>query len=158
RYEVTMLRHPFAPRDIVRAVTPYRIPSLLADAVMLLATLALFALLARVGAGAFVRFVPPHEVPSVRLDPRYLPSYTARSTLRMFVVVGASLVFTVLYGYVASKSRRAERVLIPLLDMLQSVPLLGFLSITVTGFIALFPGSLLGLELASSFAIFTSQV
>jgi NitT/TauT family transport system permease protein len=152
-----MLRHPFAPRDAVRTVTPHRIPSLLADAAVLLGTLALFALIARVGAGAFVRFVPPHEVPSVSLDPHYLPYYAARSTLRMFLALGASLLFTLIYGYVAAKSRRAERMLIPLLDVLQSVPVLGFLSITVTGFIALFPGSLLGLELASIFAIFTSQ-
>jgi len=68
-----MLRHPFAPRDVVRAVTPQRLPSLLADAAVLLGTLVLFALIARIGASAFVRFVPPHEVPSVSLDPRYLP-------------------------------------------------------------------------------------
>ena len=152
-----LLRHPFAPRDVERAGTPYRIPSFLADAAVLLGTLALFALIARVGAGAFVRFVPPHEVPTVSLEPRYLPYYAARSTLRMFLALGASLLFSVLYGYIAAKSRRAEQVLIPLLDILQSVPVLGFLSITVTGFIALFPGSLLGLELASLFAIFTSQ-
>ena len=103
-----------------------------------------------------MRFVH-HEVPSISLDPRYLPYYAARSTLRMFLALGASLLFSMLYGYSAAKSRRAEQVLIPLLDILQSVPVLGFLSITVTGFIALFPGSLLGLELASLFAIFTSQ-
>jgi NitT/TauT family transport system permease protein len=152
-----MLRQPFAPRDVVRAVPRHHISSLLADAAVLLGTLALCALMACIGAGAFVRFVPPHEVPSVRLDPRYLPYYAARSTLRMFLALGASLLFTVLYGYAAAKSRCAERVLIPLLDVLQSVPVLGFLSITVTGFIALFPGRLLGLELASIFAIFTSQ-
>jgi NitT/TauT family transport system permease protein len=152
-----LLRHPFAPRDVERAGTPYRIPSFLADAAVLLGALALFALIARVGAGAFVRFVPPHEVPTVSLDPRYLPYYAARSTLRMFLALGASLLFSVFYGYIAAKSRRAAQVLIPLLDILQSVPVLGFLSITVTGFIALFPGSLLGLELASLFAIFTSQ-
>jgi NitT/TauT family transport system permease protein len=156
-FYVIMLRQPFALRDVVRAATPHRLPALLADAAVLLGTLALFALIARIGAGAFVRFVPPHEVPSVSLDPRYLPYYAARSTLRMFPALGASLLFTLLYGYVAAKSRRTERVLIPLLDILQSVPVLGFLSITVTGFIALFPGSLLGLELASIFAIFTSQ-
>ena len=152
-----LLRHPFAPRDAARAVTPHRLPALLADVVVLLATLALFTLIARVGADAFVRFVPPYEVPTVSLDPRFLPYYAARSTLRMFLALGASLLFSVFYGYIAAKSRRAERVLIPLLDVLQSVPVLGFLSITVTGFIALFPGSLLGLELASIFAIFTSQ-
>ena len=152
-----LLRHPFAPRDAVRSVTPHRLPALLADVVVLLGTLALFALIARVGADAFVRFVPPHEVPNVSLDPRYLPYYAVRSTIRMFLALGASLLFSLLYGYIAATSRRAERVLIPLLDVLQSVPVLGFLSITVTGFIALFPGSLLGLELASIFAIFTSQ-
>jgi NitT/TauT family transport system permease protein len=152
-----LLRHPFAPRDVEHTVTSHRIPSLLADAAVLLGTLALFALIARVGAGAFVRFVPPQEVPTVSLDLHSLPYYAARSTLRMFLALGASLLFSVLYGYIAAKSRRAERVLIPLLDVLQSVPVLGFLSITVTGFIALFPGSLLGLELASVFAIFTSQ-
>jgi NitT/TauT family transport system permease protein len=68
-----LLRHPFAPRDVERAGTPYRLPSFLADAAVLLGALALFALIARVGAGAFVRFVPPHEVPTVSLDPRYLP-------------------------------------------------------------------------------------
>lgn len=114
-------------------------------------------LIAKAGAGAFVAFAPPQTVPTVSLDPHNLPSYAARSTLRMFIALGASLVFTLVYSYVAARSRYAERVLIPLLDILQSVPVLGFLSITVTGFIALFPGSLLGLEAASIFAIFTAQ-
>src|SRR5262249_11270222 len=61
------------------------------------------------------------------------------------------------YAALAAKSRHAEKLLIPVLDILQSVPILGFLSITVTGFIALFPGSLLGYECAAIFAIFTSQ-
>jgi NitT/TauT family transport system permease protein len=75
----------------------------------------------------------------------------------MFVALAWSIAFTLVYGYVAARSRRAERVLIPLLDILQSVPVLGFLSITVTAFIVLFRGSLLGLEFASVFAIFTAQ-
>jgi NitT/TauT family transport system permease protein len=93
----------------------------------------------------------------VTLDARYLPYYAARSTLRMFVALFFSLIFTLGFGEIAAHNRRAERVMIPLLDILQSVPVLGFLSITVTGFIALFRGSLLGLEAASVFAIFTSQ-
>jgi NitT/TauT family transport system permease protein len=92
-----LLRHPFAPRDVVRPGTPNRIPSLLADVVVLLGTLALMALIARIGAGAFVRFVPPHDVPTVSLDPRYLPYYAARSTLRMVLALGASLLFSLLY-------------------------------------------------------------
>jgi NitT/TauT family transport system permease protein len=153
-----LLRHPFAPRDAVRAGTPRQMPALLADIAVLLGVLILLYLAAQVGSGALVSFQPPTDVPEVSLDPANLPYYAGRSTLRMFIALGASLIFTFIYGYIAAKSRRAERVLIPLLDVLQSVPVLGFLSITVTGFIALFPGSLVGLEMASIFAIFTSQV
>jgi NitT/TauT family transport system permease protein len=102
--------------------------------------------------------VPPNDSPRISLDPHNLPEYALRSTTRMFIALAASMVFTLVYGSIAAHNKRAERVLVPLLDILQSVPVLGFLSITVTGFIALFPGSLLGLEAASIFAIFTSQV
>ncbi len=129
----------------------------LADLTVALGVLALLIVVARVGADAFVHFAPPADVPHVSLDPLNLPYYAARSTLRMFVALACSLVFSLIYGYAAARSRRAERVLLPLLDILQSVPVLGFLSITITAFIGLFPGSLLGLELASVFAIFTSQ-
>lgn len=135
-----------------------RFPFGLADIVIILGTLGLLALIARVGADALVSFQPPDIVPAIDLDVRHLPYYAGRSTLRMFIALFFSTLFTLVYGYVAANSRRAERVMIPLLDILQSVPVLGFLSITVTGFIALFPGSLLGLEAASIFAIFTSQV
>ncbi len=135
-----------------------RFPFGLADIAVILGTLVLLAFIARIGAGALVSFEPPDVMPAIDLDPRNLPYYAGRSTLRMFIALFFSTVFTLGYGYVAANSRRAERVMIPLLDILQSVPVLGFLSVTVTGFIALFPGSLLGLEAASVFAIFTSQV
>ncbi|HZS92474.1 MAG TPA: ABC transporter permease subunit [Chloroflexota bacterium] len=147
-----MLEQTFPSREALR-----RLPAGLADVAVILGTLALLYLLARVGAGTIVRFAPPRIVPGVSLDPANLPYYAARSTLRMFVALGCSLLFTLVYGYAAAHSRKAERVFIPLLDILQSVPVLGFLSVTVTGFVALFPGSLLGLEAASIFAIFTSQ-
>ena len=99
----------------------------------------------------------PGEALPISLDPSYLPEYGVRTVLRMIAALGASLVFSLSYAAVAAKSKRAEKVLIPILDMLQSVPILGFLSITVTGFIAIFPGSLLGYECAAIFAIFTSQ-
>src|SRR5271166_4322706 len=134
-----------------------RPPVRLADIAVILGALAVLALIAKVGAGMLAGFTPPKHVPHVSLDPRNLPYYAGRSTLRMFAALAWSLAFTFVYGYAAARSRRAERVLIPLLDILQSVPVLGFLSITVTGFIALFPGSLLGLEFASIFAIFTAQ-
>src|SRR5919204_4245117 len=93
----------------------------------------------------------------ISLDPRQLPEYALRTVLRMACALVGSLVFSLAYAALAAKSRQAEKVLIPVLDILQSVPILGFLSITVTGFIALFPGRLLGVECAAIFAIFTSQ-
>jgi NitT/TauT family transport system permease protein len=96
------------------------------------------------------------ELP-ISLDIAYLPYYLLRTTLRMFMALAASLVFSVVFAVLASKYRAAEKFLVPMLDILQSIPILGFLSITVTGFIALFPGSLFGVECAAIFAIFTSQ-
>lgn len=93
----------------------------------------------------------------ISLDPANLPEYALRTTLRMLVAMLAALLFTLVYGTLAAKSRRAEKVLIPILDILQSVPILGYISFTVTFFIALFPGRVLGVELAAIFAIFTSQ-
>ncbi len=91
------------------------------------------------------------------LDPGDLPYYLLRSGMRMGAGLICSLVFTLVYATLAAKSRYAEKILIPILDVLQSIPILGFLSITVTGFIAMFPGNLLGVECAAIFAIFTSQ-
>jgi NitT/TauT family transport system permease protein len=94
---------------------------------------------------------------NISLDYANLPYYALRTTLRMFAAMIASLIFTFTYATFAAKSRRAERFMIPLLDVLQSVPILGFLSFTVTFFLGLFPGSTLGAECAAIFAIFTSQ-
>jgi NitT/TauT family transport system permease protein len=93
----------------------------------------------------------------ITLDPWMLPYYLSRTTLRMFLALAASLLFSCLFAAIAAKYRAAEKVMVPMLDILQSIPILGFLSITVTGFIALFPGNLLGVECAAIFAIFTSQ-
>jgi NitT/TauT family transport system permease protein len=93
----------------------------------------------------------------VSLDPSNLPLYALRTTLRMLLAIVCSTVFTFIYAAIAAKSRRAEMVMIPLLDILQSVPILGFLTFTVVFFLNLFPGQVLGAELASVFAIFTSQ-
>lgn len=93
----------------------------------------------------------------VSLDPTNLPEYALRTTLRMLAAMLVSLGFTLLYGALAAKNRRAEKLLIPMLDILQSVPVLGYISFTVTFFMALLPGKVLGAELAAIFAIFTSQ-
>jgi len=94
---------------------------------------------------------------AISLDPANLPEYALRTTLRMLAAMVASLVFTLVYGTLAAKSRRAGQVLVPILDILQSVPVLGYISFTVTFFLALFPSRVLGAELAAIFAIFTSQ-
>lgn len=93
----------------------------------------------------------------ISLDPANLPEYAMRTTLRMLAAMAAALIFTLLYGTLAAKSRRAEKLLVPVLDILQSVPVLGYISFTVTFFLLLFPGRVLGAEFAAIFAIFTSQ-
>ncbi|MBN9454366.1 MAG: ABC transporter permease subunit [Bosea sp.] len=125
--------------------------------------LAAFALLAAVAVLAFHGAAAMHtplaglsSAPIV-LDPALLPEYALRTTMRMFAAITASLVFTFVVATLAAKSRRAEMLIIPALDILQSVPVLGFLTFTVTFFMGLFPGSQLGAECASIFAIFTSQ-
>ena len=97
------------------------------------------------------------DIAPVSLDPANLPVYALRTTMRMLLAIVCSIVFTFLYAALAAKSRRAEMVLIPLLDILQSVPILGFLTFTVVFFMNLFPGRVFGAELACVFAIFTSQ-
>lgn len=93
----------------------------------------------------------------VVLDPAMLPEYALRTTLRMFAALGASLLFTFVVATLAAKSRKAGLIIVPALDILQSVPVLGFLTFTVTLFLGLFPGSQLGAECAAIFAIFTAQ-
>lgn len=93
----------------------------------------------------------------VSLDVRHLPEYGLRTTVRMFAAMAASLLFTFTVATWAAKSRRAGQLIVPALDILQSVPVLGFLTFTVTFFLGLFPGRQLGAELAAIFAIFTSQ-
>ncbi|MFU0542972.1 ABC transporter permease [Gardnerella vaginalis] len=102
--------------------------------------------------------IGPKGIPSaVSTDLLNLPYYTLRSVFRMMLALIASLIFTIIYGSLAARSRRLGKVLIPLLDILQSVPILGFLSATVTIWLVIFPGSMMGVEAASIFAIFTSQ-
>lgn len=127
------------------------------DAIALCMVLAFLALLAF---GAKGMATPYHlgEPIAISLDPVYLPYYAFRSVLRMGLAMLVSLLFTILIGTAAAKSKNAERLLIPLIDILQSVPVLGYLSITVVGFIALFPNSLLGPECAAIFAILMAQL
>lgn len=111
---------------------------------------------AQAARGTFVPLTALDASP-ISLDPLMLPEYALRTTLRMFAALMASLLFTFTYAPLAAKSRRARLIMVPVLDILQSVPILGFLSFTVAFFMGLFPGQVLGLELAAIFAIFTSQ-
>ena len=97
------------------------------------------------------------DTTSVSLDPANLPLYALRTTMRMLLAIVCSIIFTFIYAALAAKSRRAEMVLIPLLDILQSVPILGFLTFTVVLLLNMFTRQVLGAELACVFAIFTSQ-
>ncbi|PPQ39050.1 NitT/TauT family transport system permease protein [Rhodoblastus acidophilus] len=126
------------------------------DFISLALVIAVFIGVAKGSAGMTAPLTAPVTA-DLSLDYSNLPYYALRTTLRMSAAMAASLVFTFVYATIAAKSRRAEMVLIPLLDVLQSVPILGFLSFTVTFFLGLFPGSTLGAELAAIFAIFTSQ-
>ncbi|OYX10741.1 MAG: sulfonate ABC transporter permease [Rhizobiales bacterium 32-66-8] len=103
----------------------------------------IFGLLALFTHGTEETLVPISQMEQtpISLDPWSLPEYSLRTTLRMLAAIVASLLFTFLYGALAAKSRRAEMVLIPILDILQSVPVLGFLSFTVLFFMGLFPRS-----------------
>ena len=92
----------------------------------------------------------------ISLNPWALPAYAAQTALRMLVAMGASILFTFTYATLAAKSRRAAAVLVPLLDILQSVPILGF-SFTIVFFLSLTPGRVAGAELAAVFLVFTSQ-
>lgn len=94
----------------------------------------------------------------ISLAPIHLPGYALRTVLRLFIALLLSVLFSFVVGTLAAKNRRAEQIIIPAIDILQAVPVLSFLAITVIGFIRLFPGSMLGPECASIFAVFVSQV
>lgn len=153
---MTLLFRDRSPREPAVARPIGRTGPSVGDGVMLLLLAAGLALLAH-GAAAMHASL---EVLSQRprsLDIAQLPGYALRTSLRMLAAMACSLVFTFVIATWAAKSRRAERVIVPALDILQSVPVLGFLTFTVTFFMGLFPGRQLGAECAAIFALFTSQ-
>jgi NitT/TauT family transport system permease protein len=127
------------------------------DGLVMLALLGLLWSALHFGKGMLVHF-DPATVPQIDSSPGQIPYYAGRTLLRMWIAFCFSLCFAIATGYIAAKNRTARAFILPALDVLQSVPVLGFLSATVTAFMALFPGSLLGVECAAIFAIFTGQV
>jgi NitT/TauT family transport system permease protein len=126
------------------------------DAIALPIVLGFIALMAYSGQQAAVPFHLGEQLP-ISLEPLALPGYALRTVLRMAIALVASILFSLVYAALAAKSRQAEKILIPVLDILQSVPILGFEAIALVPFIRLFPGQLIGAEAAAIFAIFTSQ-
>jgi NitT/TauT family transport system permease protein len=127
------------------------------DVVVGAAIIALLYIVVRLGQSLSVNFTPGRTPVVISTDISNVPYYAARSLLRMFIALSLSTIFTLVYGTAAARLRRAEKVLVPILDVLQSIPILVFLPIALTFFIKVFPDNLLGLELASIFVIFTSQ-
>src|SRR5471032_2639918 len=126
------------------------------DILAFIVVIGLIVFLGETSRGLFAPLTALETTP-ISLDPRYLPEYAARTTFRMLAALVLSLVFTLTYATWAAKSERAGKLLVPILDILQSVPILGFISITVVFFMSLAPGRVLGAEFAAIFAIFTSQ-
>jgi NitT/TauT family transport system permease protein len=143
----------------LHALTPFRQRFAIPAAANAAAVMLVVAVIVLAGSTARQVLAPvaANHATTISLAPTALPSYTLRTVMRMFAALLASLLFTFIYGTCAAKSRRLEMVLVPLLDVLQSVPVLGYLSFTVVFFLSLYPNSMLGAELASVFAIFTAQ-
>lgn len=127
------------------------------DGMALVLILGVIALLAW---GAKQMGAPYHigQAIPISLNPHHLPEYALLTVLRMFFAMVLSLLFTFIFATWAAKSHRAGQIIIPCIDILQSIPVLGYLAITFPSFIALFPGSRLGVECAAIFTIFTAQV
>ncbi len=127
----------------------------LPDVIMFAAAIALFYGVATVGRDWFGPFTPSVEISR---SPWALPAYAGYSLLRITIAYGLSLGFALAYGYVAAYNQRAERFMIPLLDVLQSIPVLAFLPPVMLAMVALFPGRQLGVEFGAILLIFTGQV
>jgi NitT/TauT family transport system permease protein len=126
------------------------------DVLAFIVVIGLIVFLGETSRGLFVPLSQLTQTP-LSLDPSHLPEYAARTTFRMLAGLALSLVFTLTYATWAAKSERAGKLLVPVLDILQSVPIYGFLSVTVVFFLSLTPGRVLGAEFESIFVIFTSQ-
>jgi NitT/TauT family transport system permease protein len=127
------------------------------DALVALGILALLYGLVRLGKSITVDITPGSSTEHLSTNLVDVPYYAAQSLLRMFIALGLSTVFTFVYGVAAARLKRAEKVLVPVLDILQSIPILVFLPIALTFFVNLFDGRIIGFECASIFVIFTSQ-
>ena len=137
------------------SLLPEQTWSLLTDFFIFGLGLSLFYFIVVLARTWFGPFNPRVEIST---SPMMLPVYAAYSLLRILVAYALSLGFTLVYGYVAAYNARAERLMIPLLDILQSIPVLSFLPGVMLAMVALFPHHQLGVELGAILLIFTGQV
>jgi len=145
------------------AFSPYRLwsqlprieTSHLPDLIMFAAGLAIFYGVLVVGRAWLGPFTPEVEISR---SPWALPVYAGYSLLRISVAYFLSLIFTLVYGYIAAYNPKAEKFMVPLLDVLQSIPVLSFLPGVMLAMVALFPGRQLGVEMGAILLIFTGQV
>lgn len=151
------------PAETLRSFSPYRLwaqlprieTSHFPDLIMFGVGLAIFYAVVVVGKSWLGPFTPEVEISR---SPIALPVYAGYSLLRITVAYMLSLAFTLIYGYVAAYNARAEKFMIPLLDVLQSIPVLSFLPGVMLAMVALFPGRQLGVEAGAILLIFTGQV
>src|SRR3984885_13889551 len=149
--------------SISKSLSPHRLWGLLPrveaaylpDVIMFAAAIALFYGILLAAQTWLGPFTPQVEISR---SPWALPAYAGFSLLRIAIAYFLSLAFTLVYGYVAAYNPRAERFMIPLLDVLQSIPVLSFLPGVMLAMVALFPGRQLGVELGAILLIFTGQV
>ncbi len=134
-------------------VLPFRFKPI--DIVILFFIVGVLSIIVFIASGWRYEMQPSVEI---SLNPSYLPLYSANSLIRISIAYALSLAFSIWYGYTANRSRIHEKVMIPLLDVLQSIPVLSFLPGVVMAMIAVFPNRRLGIELASILLIFTGQV
>ncbi|HEX3444451.1 MAG TPA: ABC transporter permease subunit [Chthoniobacterales bacterium] len=110
------------------------------------------------GSGMMAHFDATSQSLPISTHIRHIPYYAGRTLIRMWIAFGFSLIFTFSVGYAAAKNRIARAIILPFMDIMQSIPVLSFLTIFITFFVSLFPGSLFGVECASVFTVFTGQV
>jgi NitT/TauT family transport system permease protein len=143
-----------AEKTLTWGIFPHFSPSLLKDLPMFLAAFSVFYALLAVSHYWFTPFSPQANI---ELRPSVLPEYAMFSVMRIAIAYVISLVFSIAYGYTAAYNPRAERVMIPLLDTLQSIPVLSFLPGVMLAMVALFPRRQIGIELGSILLIFSGQ-
>ena len=144
-----------SPRPAAWGIVPAGVTSLARELPIALGAIGLFY-----GVISFAHYWsgPINAQAEISLNPAALPKYALFSVLRLAIAYIISFIFTLVYGYVAAYQRKAERIMIPLLDTLQSIPVLSFLPGVMISMTAFFPGRQLGVELGSVLLIFTGQV